>query len=142
MWYRVTNPEAFTFPPLVSLLTNGIEKTQVGDAKAILKELQANITNPALGLFVGADIADHLTAVFIVLLPTSHLYLAPQVYLIYSEGKAETMSEVFKAGLDFIKSNGYNTMHGMNRTGEPDAAFARRFKLKHKVIGSVVEYRI
>lgn len=125
---RVTNPAAANSPTIVeavkrALVESGFER----DADMAARYMLACCTDPHLGLWImfnrGAP-----CCVLACSLPNNPLAQNPEVFVNANWGPAEANAIAVREAVAFAKAAGYNKLVTWNRTGRPDAVFARKYR--------------
>jgi hypothetical protein len=103
------------------------------------EELCVRISEPGLGVFVSYD--DGPRAIVVAMLPGSALMMAPQVPLVYSDGKPSLLRALSSRLRGWLLENGYDRALGINLYRE-DEVFMRGFAHFGRPgrVGSLIEF--
>lgn len=140
--YRVTNPNAFGFEPLVNLIGKAVLTLGLGELKEILLDLARNAANPKVGIFVGVDDKEEIKCFLVAFLPANSFVEQPQLYGGYNLGPPKLWKETFQEAVKFTKAAGYNSIWAINGSGKSDKVYARALGFEPKPVRSVLEYKI
>lgn len=140
---RLKNPVSMEIPTLKDVFTKAFGQNAAVpvDIDASMDDFRYMIESDRFGVFLRLDGFD-AQGLCVMALPESKIFPYPTCLTFYSEGPKAVTDELIKAGVDFVKANGYTKFWGVNATGKPNAAWMKVFKQagKERIIGSLVEF--
>lgn len=140
---RVRKRETLIRPEIVGLIQRAVTATKYPGLTwpVLAAELARLIDQPNIGFYI-AQQDDAPKALVLVILPTSALMIAPQVVLVYSEGRPALVKALGRAMKKWLQDEGHDRVMGVTLWRE-DGAFERRFRYlgKPRRIGTLMDFQ-
>lgn len=135
---RVTYPDALEMDSIVDLFHKAFKHGVPTSPEVALAEFGRVMGHPDLLMLVGWE-ENVPVALMLATLPSSPLFVYPQVYHSYNRGSVRLRDALHKEMVDWASENGYNGLLIANWTGKGDKVFGRMLKKVGELyrIGSV-----
>lgn len=138
---RLQNAKALELPEIEAFLSRAFGQPH-WEGIPVTRFLAEHLTNPKLALLMGFR-GNSPTGLVLISLPASPLSKHPEVIHFYCESGPVQSRALIKAGLDFIRENGYNTYWAVNMSERPDAVWSRALRPKgwhSRKVGTLMEF--
>jgi len=126
MIIRLRNPEALALQPIRDLFARAFESQTPVSFEVFMPAIEPYLSSPDVAVLVGRE-DNAYKAVTIALMPGSALFPFPQVYHFYNEGSAKLRNRLIDALVEWVKEQGYNSLHVAKWSDGPDKVWKRAF---------------